>query len=469
MASRDGVLTPIDPERARALVPRYDRPGPRYTSYPTAPVWSDAFGAEDHARALAQSRAEALSVYVHIPFCEKLCTYCACNRVISRDHSVAAPYLDDLGREARAVAAALGDEKPCTQLAIGGGTPTYLSLAELEELCDIVDGSFPPAPGAERSIEVDPRVTSGEQLAVLAERGFNRISLGVQDLSPVVQRAINRIQSLEQTRDITDEARRLGFGSVNFDLIYGLPYQTPASFDETLDAVLAVRPDRIALYSYAHVTWVSKQQRGFERKDLPDAASKLEIFITAIRRLTEAGYLFLGMDHFALPEDELSRAARDGTLGRNFMGYTTRRADDLVGLGASGISELSDAYAQNARTPEDWSRGLGDSGLATLRGWWLDDDDRRRRWLIAELMCAGRIDPEGFADRFGERLEDRVGVLEPRLAEFARDGLLEPEGAGWRVTALGRLFLRPMAMVFDAHLEAAQPGGERAPRYSRTV
>jgi oxygen-independent coproporphyrinogen-3 oxidase len=389
--------------------------------------------------------------------------------VISRDHSVAAPYLDDLDREASAVGEALGGPRPSAQLAIGGGTPTYLSPDELARLCDIVDGAFPPAVGAERSIEVDPRVTTREQLALLAERGFNRISLGVQDLAPVVQRAINRIQSLEQTRAITECAREQGFGSVNFDLIYGLPYQTPGSFDETVRAVLALRPDRIALYSYAHVTWVSKQQRGFERKDLPGAEAKLDIFITAIRRLTEAGYVFLGMDHFALPEDEMARAADDGTLGRNFMGYTTQRADALVGLGASAISELSDAYVQNARSPEDWSEALGGRGLATLRGWWLTDDDRRRRWLILDLMCRGRIDPGSYAERFGEPLDDRVGDLRARLAGFAADGLLEPEGGGWRVTSLGRLFLRPMAMTFDAHLDAAGPGAGPGPRYSRTV
>jgi len=464
----------LDPERARALVPRYDRPGPRYTSYPTAPVWRDDFGADDQRRALAGTRAAELSVYVHIPFCESLCTYCACNRVISRDHSVAGPYLDDLAREASEVARALDGPRPHSQLALGGGTPTYLSPRELERLCDIVDGAFPPAADAERSIEVDPRVTTGEQLSLLAERGFNRISLGVQDLAPRVQRAIHRIQSIEQTAEVTGRARDLGFGSVNFDLIYGLPYQTTDSFDATLREVIGLRPDRVALYSYAHVTWVSKQQRGFERKDLPGPEAKLSIFTTAIRRLTEAGYVFLGMDHFALPDDELARAAGDGTLGRNFMGYTTRRADGLVGIGASAISELEDAYAQNARTPEEWSGRLARSGLATLRGWWLDDDDRRRRWLIQELMCRGRIDPGAYAARFGEDLGHRVPDWPRRLAGFVEDGLLEGDGPGFRVTPLGRLFLRPMAMTFDAYLETpdgspASRGDGTTPRFSRTV
>jgi oxygen-independent coproporphyrinogen-3 oxidase len=467
--SSDGIGPPIDPERARALVPKYDRPGPRYTSYPTAPTWSDGFGPEDHERALGGGRRSAVSVYVHIPFCEKLCTYCACNRVISRDHAVAPPYLDDLAREAARVGEILGGPRPSAQLAVGGGTPTYLSVEELGRLCDVVDRHFPAAPDAERSIEVDPRVTTGEQLALLAQRGFNRISLGVQDLSPVVQRAINRVQSLEQTRDVTERARALGFGSVNFDLIYGLPYQTTASFEDTLREVIALRPDRIALYSYAHVTWVSKQQRGFEKKDLPGAEAKLDIFVTAVRRLTEAGYLFLGMDHFALPDDEMARAAEDGTLGRNFMGYTTQRADELVGLGASAISELADAYAQNARSPDEWRAGLDTHGLATLRGWWLSDDDRRRRWLILDLMCRGRIDGGAYAERFGEDLESRVGPLEPRLREFLTDGLLEPDESGWRVTSLGRLFLRPMAMTFDAHLEPVGQGAASTPRYSRTV
>jgi oxygen-independent coproporphyrinogen-3 oxidase len=466
-AAHDAFLPP-DTETLRALIPRYDRPGPRYTSYPTAPVWTEDFGAADYREALGRAarRAEGLSLYVHVPFCEQLCTYCACNRTISRDHAVAVPYLERLAREIDAVAEATGGGKPHAQLALGGGTPTYLSPEQLARLSEALDARFPPERGAERSIEVDPRVTTREQLAALAERGFNRISLGVQDLSPVVQRAIHRVQSLEQTAAVTETARGLGFGSVNFDLIYGLPFQTPESFEDTLAEVIALAPDRIALYGYAHVTWVSKQQRGFERKDLPGPERKLAIFLTAIRRLAEAGYRFLGLDHFARPDDPLARAAEEGTLQRNFMGYTTRRAHDLIGFGPSAISELADAYAQSLREPEPWGEAVDEGGLATCRGWRLDDDDRRRKWLIQSLMCRGEIDPAAYAERFAEPLEARVPALAERLAPFEADGLLVADGGAWRLTFLGRLFLRNVAMTFDAHLEA--PSAER-PRYSRTV
>ena len=462
-------LRPPDPDRARQLVARYDKPGPRYTSYPTAPVWSEEFGPDEFRAALerASSRQGALSVYVHIPFCERLCTYCACNRTISRDHAVAKPYLESLAREAESVARALGRERPHEQLAVGGGTPTFLSPDELGRMCDLVDRHFPPTPDAERSIEVDPRVTTAEQLAVLAERGFNRISLGVQDLSPEVQRAIHRVQPREQTEATTECARSLGFGSVNFDLIYGLPFQTVASFDETLEQVIGLRPDRIALYSYAHVTWVSKQQRGFERTDLPSAEEKLDIFGVAIRRLTEAGYLYFGLDHFALPDDSLSLAAARGELHRNFMGYTTRRGTDLIGLGASAISELEDAYAQSLRTPKEWSERLSEHELATLRGWTLDDDDRRRKWLIQELMCRGVVDPAAYAERFGEALAERIPDLDVRLAPFVADDLLRASDGRWRLTPMGRLYLRPIAMSFDAYLDTGGDGS--SPRYSRTV
>jgi oxygen-independent coproporphyrinogen-3 oxidase len=466
-AAHDAFLPP-DAETLRALIPRYDRPGPRYTSYPTAPVWTDDFGAADYREALgrAAARAAGLSLYVHVPYCEQLCTYCACNRTIQRDHAVAVPYLDRLEREIDAVADLLGTGASHAQLAIGGGTPTYLSAGQLARLARRLDARFPPEPGAERSIEVDPRVTTDEQLAALAEHGFNRISLGVQDLSPVVQRAIHRVQSLEQTAAVTETARGLGFGSVNFDLIYGLPFQTPESFATTLDAVIALAPDRIALYGYAHVTWVSKQQRGFERKDLPGPERKLAIFLEAIRRLGDAGYRFLGLDHFARPDDPLARAAEAGTLQRNFMGYTTRRAHDLVGFGPSAISELADAYAQSRREPEPWGEAVDDEGLATCRGWRLDADDLRRKWLIQSLMCRGEIDPAAYAAHFEEPLEARVPGLAARLAPFEADGLLVADGGAWRLTFLGRLFLRNIAMTFDAHLEA--PSAER-PRYSRTV
>jgi oxygen-independent coproporphyrinogen-3 oxidase len=455
-----------DPQRIEPLIERYLGPGPRYTSYPTAPVWTEDFGSPQFEKALRDAAPRQLSVYVHVPYCESLCSYCACNREIRRDHSVAAPYLDSLEVEVARVADAIGGETAGSQLAVGGGTPTYLSPAELDRMCDIVDRHFPPAPGSERSIEVDPRVTTAEQLETLAGRGFNRISLGVQDLSPHVQQAIRRVQSREQTEETAETARRLGFRSVNFDLIYGLPHQTLESFGQTLEAVAEMRPDRIALYGYAHVTWVSKQQRGFERGDLPSAAEKVALLLLAIERLGAEGYAFLGLDHFALPDDDLFVAARNGQLHRNFMGYTTTAGEGLVGFGPSGISELASCYAQSKRSTAEWSDSLATGQLATLRGWQLSDDDLRRRWLIQRLMCQGEIDPAAYAQTWQEELDERVPDLAGRLTGFEKDGLLEAGASGWRLTPLGRIFARPVAMTFDAHLEGQADG---RPRYSQTV
>ena len=455
-----------DPERLRALLARYDRPGPRYTSYPTAPVWTDAFGEAELCAALARSAGDKIAVYVHVPFCESLCTYCACNREIHRDHSVVGPYLDDLEREADALAAALGPDRACAQLAVGGGTPTYLDERQLARLCGIVDSHFPLSPGAERSVEVDPRVTTRGQLEVLATHGFNRISLGVQDFSPAVQKAIRRIQSVEETWRLARDSRALGFKSVNYDLIYGLPFQTVASFSATVDRVIEQRPNRVALYSYAHVPWVSKQQRGFERSDLPDAERKIAIFTSALARLVGAGYRYLGLDHFALPADELSRAVDRGDLRRNFMGYTTRRRLELVALGPSGISEVGDAYAQSARGVAEWSARIRGGGLATWRGWRLDEDDRRRRWLIHHLMCQGTIDPVAYESAFDTALEETIPDLAERLAPFGDDGLLVAEGSGWALTPEGRVLVRPVAMAFDAYLPADDG---TPPRFSRSV
>lgn len=448
------------------LIPKYDRPGPRYTSYPTAPIWTEEFGEGDFRQALGRSPSGNISLYVHIPFCESLCSYCACNREIHRDRGVVGPYLEGLECESERIAEALGKPAQSVQLAMGGGTPTYLNAGELSKLCDILDAHFPPAAGAERSIEVDPRTTTRDQLEVLAAKGFNRISLGVQDLSPKVQQAIHRVQSREETEELAQNARELGFGSVNFDLIYGLPYQTVESFDDTLHHVIEMRPDRIALYSYAHVTWVSRQQRGFEKKDLPSPERKVAIFLMAMRRLGDAGYRFFGLDHFALPEDELSLAAETGELRRNFMGYTTKGALDLLALGASGISELRDAYAQSVRTSEEWIDRLADGGFPTMRGWRLSEGDMRRKWLIQHLMCQGEINPEAYRARFDESLGERIPELEGRLAPLVADGLLAPQGTGYGITPLGRLFLRPVAMTFDEYLE--ERGADR-PLFSRTV
>lgn len=456
----------LDVDRIRRLIPRYDKPGPRYTSYPTAPVWSGEVGERDLREALAARPADPLTLYVHIPFCRSLCTYCACNREISRDTTVADRYLDALAVEAERLAAIARPGTRSAGVAVGGGTPTFLDEAQLERLCAILDRCFPAAPGGERSVEVDPRTTRPGQLEVLAGHGFDRISLGVQDLSPVVQKAIHRIQSLDETAATADAARRLGYRSVNFDLIHGLPFQTVESFGRTLEQVLALRPDRIALYSYAHVTWVSRQQRGFERKDLPDAARKLEIFSLAVERLGAAGYRYLGLDHFALPDDELCRAADEGRLRRNFMGYTSGGEQDVLALGASGISELPGLYVQSLRASDDWAAALAAGRLPTLRGFRLGEQDHKRRWLIQRLMCRDEVNRRAYRERFDEELEELLPDLEARLAPFVDDRVLVPGPEGWRLTPEGRLLMRAVAMSFDAYLPAH---AESAPRFSRTV
>lgn len=469
--AREGLRDPIaglpDRETLRSLVERYDRPGPRYTSYPTAPVWSEDFGEHDFREELAGSAAGPLSVYVHVPFCERLCSFCACNRTITQDRGVVAPYLEALEREADGLAGALPGARRAEQLAIGGGSPNFLTPPELARLVEIIDTHFSPGSGAERSIELDPRRTSEEHVAVLLEHGFTRLSFGVQDTDSTVQQAINRIQPGERLTRLVELARKGGIASINFDLIYGLPRQSPRSFDGTLDRVIELLPDRIALYSYAHVTWISKAQRGFEKKDLPGAKEKLEIFLGALERLLKAGYRYLGLDHFALASDELAVAAERGVLRRNFMGYTLEPGLDLIALGPSGIAELANAYAQSARDPDSWAAALSAGRLPTLRGWRLSEDDHRRKWLIHEIMCRGVIDPQAYVERFGEALDARVPDLGARIDPLVVDGLLIGCDGGWQVTPVGRLFLRVIAMAFDAYLpETTHPD---RPAFSRTV
>jgi oxygen-independent coproporphyrinogen-3 oxidase len=457
-----------DLEKLEELLPRYEQAGPRYTSYPTAPVWSDGFGPADLERALGTRDPEApLSVYVHVPFCRSLCHFCACNRVITRDPELPARFLESVDAELENVARLISGRPRVGQLHWGGGTPTHLLPDQIRRLHDAVAGRFEFEDGAEKSIEVDPRVTTPEQVEVLRACGFQRMSLGVQDLDPRVQQAIHRIQPREMTEALVARARDAGFESVGFDLIYGLPFQTEESFARTLEAVLEIAPDRIALYSYAHVTWVAKQQRGFERKELPEARVKLRIMTSAIRHFLAAGYVHVGMDHFARPGDELSVALGEGTLRRNFMGYTTRAGVDLLGFGPSAISELQSAYAQSHRDLEAWQGAVGDGNLATLRGHWLSDDDQERRWVISRIMCHGEVRGADYQRTFGDPFSSRFAAELERLGPLVADGLVERRGEeDLRVTPTGRLLVRNVAMVFDAYLPAQQ--GDR-PLFSRTV
>jgi oxygen-independent coproporphyrinogen-3 oxidase len=458
-----------DLDRLERLLPRYDRPGPRYTSYPTAPVWTGAFGPDAFAEALGARRPDApLALYVHVPFCRSLCHFCACNRVITRDPERPVRYLEALATEIATVRGALRGAVGVSQLHWGGGTPTHLTPEQVRRLHGALTGAFALASDAEQSIEVDPRVTTPEHVTALRDCRFRRMSLGVQDLDPRVQEAIHRVQPLEQTAALVARARDAGFESVGFDLIYGLPFQTEESFARTLDAVLALAPDRIALYSYAHVTWVAKQQRGFERHDLPDPATKLRIMLRAIRQFLGAGYEHVGMDHFARPDDELAVARRERTLRRNFMGYTTQAGVDLVGFGPSAISEVGGCYAQSHREVERWQDEVLAGRLATLRGHRLGEDDRARAWVIAAIMCHGDVRAREFESLFGGSFATRFAPELARLAPLADDGLVElAPGGDLRVTPTGRLLVRNVAMVFDAYLPD-QRARER-PLFSRTV
>ncbi len=466
----------LDLERIEAILPRYASEGPRYTSYPTAPVWKENFGVDQFKTELAGGAAEAvslagegdgLSLYVHVPFCRSLCHFCACNKIITSNAELPQRFLDTIEREVAAVREATGP-RTASQQHWGGGTPTYLSPDQLTRLFRIVTDAFPMRAGAEISIEVDPRVTTDEHVAALRECGFNRISMGVQDVDPVVQQAIHRIQPVEQTRHLVEVSRAAGFSGVNFDLIYGLPYQTEESFARTLEQVLELAPDRIALYSYAHVTWLAKQQRGFERKDLPGPSTKLRIMLDAIESFLDAGYRFIGLDHFAKPEDELSEALVDRTLRRNFMGHTTQAGVDLIGFGPSAISELRASYAQSHRKLEDWQNAVREHGLATMRGHQLTRDDIERRWVIGRLMCHGELRADEFEVIFDHSFASRFARELQQLVPFAADTLVELAPDGSIVVApLGRLLVRNIAMVFDAYLADQKKGAQ--PMFSKTV
>ncbi len=455
------------------LLRRYDRPGPRYTSYPTAPQFSGAFGEEALRDAAAASNGDPiprrLSLYVHVPFCMSPCFYCGCNRIITRDLARGETYLVRLYREIAMMAALFDRDREVIQLHFGGGTPNFLSPAQLGEVVDTLRHHFHFSDAADRdmSIELDPRFVTPDDVAGLAAIGFNRASLGVQDFDPAVQAAVNRIQGVDETLAIIDACRAGGMRSVNVDLIYGLPKQSLDGFARTLDIVAAARPDRLAVYSYAHLPAMFKAQRQIDAADLPTPEDKLALLQLAIGTLTGAGYEYIGMDHFALPDDELARAQQRGGLHRNFMGYTTHADTDLVGLGVSAISHIGDSFSQNPRDLPSWQMALDDGRLPVFRGMRLDEDDQLRADLIQQLMCQGEI-PMGALERrylidfrsyFAEALE--------RLQPLVDDGLARLEGDRIVATSRGRLLLRNMAMCFDRYLD--QPADVATPRFSRAI
>jgi len=447
---------------------RYNRPGPRYTSYPTAPVWNDSFGPNDleKVHAEADKARTPVSLYMHIPFCESLCLFCACNVIIQKDHSVAPPYLGILKKEMEHVSANVSRGRPVVQFHWGGGTPTYLTPAQIEDLFGFTRQRFTFAPDAEIGIEVDPRVTSREHLETLRRLGFNRLSMGVQDFQPEVQQAIHRIQPFEMTRDLVQNARALGFDSINVDLIYGLPCQTPKSFEHTVDQILQIAPDRVALFSYAHVPWLKKQQGSFAAH-LPEGMQKFEIFRTGLLKFVEAGYLYIGMDHFAKPGDELAVSQQNRTLHRNFQGYTTKAGADLYGMGITAISGIQDAYAQNYRDIPSWEKAVQERGLATMRGYHLSNDDRLRRAVISRLLCHTVISKQEINREFGISFDDYFAEELRRLETPREDGLVLLDANEIRTTWLGRIFIRNLAMVFDPYLEKQHLDAK--PLFSKTL
>ncbi|NYS60139.1 oxygen-independent coproporphyrinogen III oxidase [Vreelandella salicampi] len=453
----------------RPLVEKYDRPGPRYTSYPTAPQFHTAFAEDDYRAAAERSNRVAspkpLSAYIHIPFCKSLCYYCACNKIITHNTERAAEYLDWLKHEINLQGKLFDESRRMTQLHLGGGTPTYLNNAQLADLMAALDAAFHFAPPEARefSLEVDPRTVTPEQIHELYAVGFNRLSFGVQDFDPEVQEAVNRVQSEAQVVELVKAARDAGFQSISVDLIYGLPLQTVASFDITLAKIIALRPDRIATYSYAHLPELFKSQRLIRPEDMPPPERKLELLELTIQRLTDAGYVYIGMDHFALPEDELSLARENGTLQRNFQGYSTHADCDLIGLGITAIGKVGDTYSQNVKETAQYQHRLESGRLPVMRGYRLNDDDRLRRDVINALMCHGRVEFDDIEARHGVTFREIFADALAHLEEMQRDELLAIHADAIEVLPAGRLMMRNVAMAFDAYLKP-QEG-----RFSRTV
>ncbi|MFM9971305.1 MAG: oxygen-independent coproporphyrinogen III oxidase [Burkholderiales bacterium] len=451
------------------LIARYGGNGPRYTSYPTADRFVEAFDASAYRHWLRlrpfSGHARPFSLYVHLPFCGTLCYYCACNKIVTRDRTRASAYLGYLEKEIALVCAELGAERHVEQIHLGGGTPTFFSDEELRQLKSLISSNFKLNPAGEYAIEIDPRTVDVERIAMLAELGFNRISLGVQDFDPVVQRAVNRVQTVEETLAVTQAARAHGFRSINFDLIYGLPRQTIAGFERTLDQVCDAAPDRIALYSYAHLPTVFMPQRRIAAAELPTPEVKLRLFTLAIEKFTAAGYVYIGMDHFAKPEDDLAVAQRQGRLTRNFQGYSSAGDTDIVGLGVSAIGSIGPAYSQNHKTLEQYYACLDAGVLPVMRGLQASADDLVRRAVIQSLACHGRVAKESISiahlidfDRYFEReLKD--------LQALRDDGLVELDAEWVNVTPAGRLLVRAVCMVFDRYLRE----GQARAQYSRVL
>jgi oxygen-independent coproporphyrinogen III oxidase len=450
------------------LIKKYDRPGPRYTSYPTAPEWKDDFKAPQYLRHLARAEAAGgpLSIYVHLPFCREMCRFCGCNVIATHDRSRADAYLDVLEKEVALVAAHLPTRRTVSQLHWGGGTPTFLDEKQLTRCHAILARHFKFLPDAELAIEIDPAITTKSQIDLLARLGFNRISMGVQDFNQKVQETVGRIQGEKETADLVAAARAAGFRGVNLDLIYGLPYQTGATWQDTLERILRIHPDRMAVFGFAYVPWSKPHQKLLPQEALPKTEQRVELFMQTVEAFTRGGYRLIGLDHFALESDELARAQTAGTMFRNFQGYTVRPATDTVAFGMSSISDIGGAYAQNAHKLKDWADQVEAGVIPVDRGAAMSDDDLLRRFVINRVMCLLRLDLDEVRAKFGDPARAAIAAsLQTGLDELVADGLVTFDGQLLKVTPLGQLLVRNVAMLFDAYLQ--KPDGAR--KFSRTV
>lgn len=451
------------------LIKRYDLSGPRYTSYPTAVQFDPELSPADLVETgqTSTDKSSPLSLYVHIPFCEHVCYYCACNKVITRNRKKAQPYLDTVYREMARLSEWYSDNRPVTQLHWGGGTPTFISheqmielMAEMRKNFNLLDDD-----SGDYSIEIDPREASLETIKVLRDIGFNRISLGLQDIDPKVQEAVNRVQSVEQTAAILEEARRLGFRSLNLDLIYGLPYQTLEGFNSTLDKVIEMNPDRLSVFNYAHLPDRFRPQRHIQEDTLPSPETKLAILESTINKLLEAGYVYIGMDHFAKPDDELAVAQRTGNLHRNFQGYTTHAECDLIAMGVSAISQIGSVYYQNEHEMQAYSDAVAANHHAIKRGVSLTQDDIIRRFVITQLICHFELDKTKVAKKYDIDFDEYFADALKELEAFAEDSLIKLEAGSIEVTPAGRLLIRRICMAFDAYI----PKEQSTQRFSRII
>jgi oxygen-independent coproporphyrinogen-3 oxidase len=458
-------MTPII---SQEFVEKYNQPGPRYTSYPTVPAWKQEFGAAHYREALAEladRRDDELAIYLHLPFCAKHCHYCGCNAYVTRETDSVDRYLDRVERELKMVTDIIGTGRKVVQIHWGGGTPNFLKNGQIERALNLLRGAFAVQPGAEVALEIDPRIATPEQTAFLREAGFNRISLGVQDFEPRVQEAIGRRQGRERTLNVYHSCRDAGFDGVNIDLVYGLPGQTAESFAQTLGEIIGLAPDRVACFSYAHVPWVRPEQNKVDTSIMLEGYDKFQLFQLTVDRFQAADYTWIGIDHFAKNDDELSEALRGRALHRNFMGYATRPAPHMLAFGLSGIGDVCDRFVQNDPTLEGWSGGVDAGDLPVVKGHKLNDDDKLRRLTILNLMCNLELPFDLTVDGFGCRVDELLPEALAKMPPFIEDGLVQMDDTGLRITDKGRYFVRNVAMTLDAYLG----GGKSNGIFSKTI